>query len=152
MKDSILMVLCFISFVAAAQVKNDTVKSKQTDSVHKYSVVDTVPYTPFKNIQFEFDSSLILKRSLPTLDDTSHELKTKGGLCEIDGFASSEGSATHNMRLGLDRANAVKVYMIGYGVRAKKLKVKSFGVVHPVADNSTEEGRALNRRVEFKKE
>jgi OOP family OmpA-OmpF porin len=152
MKNSILAVLCFFSFAAAAQVKKDTVLPKQTDSPQVYSSVDTVPYTPFKNIQFEFDSSMILRRSLPTLDDTSYELRTKGGMCEIAGFASSEGSAAYNLRLAMDRATMVKNYLVSSGVAAKKLKVKSYGIARPLADNSTEEGRVLNRRVELKKE
>jgi len=107
--------------------------------------------TAYSNIQFEFDSSVLKTSSYPILDATSADLRSSGRSAELDGFASSEGTAAHNMRLSRDRANSVKTYLVNSGVEAKKLKVKAFGETHPIADNSTEAGRILNRRVEFKK-
>jgi len=71
-------------------------------------------------------------------------------MIELDGYASSEGSTAHNMRLSKDRANSVKTYLVNSGVDAKRLTVKAYGETNPVADNSTEQGRVLNRRVELK--
>lgn len=105
----------------------------------------------YSNIQFEFDSSVLKTSSYPVLDATSADLRATSEECELDGFASSEGTAAHNMRLSRDRANSVKTYLVNSGVPAKKLKVKAFGETHPIADNSTEAGRILNRRVQFKK-
>ena len=106
----------------------------------------------YSNIQFEFDSSVLRTSSYPVLDATSADLRSNAGSkIELDGFASSEGTAAHNMRLSKDRANSVKTYLVNSGVDAKRVKVKAFGETHPIADNSTEEGRILNRRVEFKK-
>jgi OOP family OmpA-OmpF porin len=105
----------------------------------------------YSNIQFEFDSSVLKTSSYPVLDLTSADLRSSGAACELDGFASSEGTAAHNLRLSKDRANSVKTYLVNSGVPAKKLKVKGFGETHPIADNSTDAGRVLNRRVEFKK-
>ena len=85
------------------------------------------------------------------LDATSADLRSNAGSrIELDGFASSEGTAAHNMRLSRDRANSVKTYLVNSGVDSKRIKVKAFGETHPIADNSTEDGRVLNRRVEFK--
>ena len=107
--------------------------------------------TGYSNIQFEFDSSVLRTSSYPVLDATSADLRTNSGkMVELDGFASSEGTAAHNMRLSKDRANSVKTYLVNSGVDAKRLKVKAYGETHPIADNSTEEGRVANRRVEFK--
>jgi len=105
----------------------------------------------FSNIQFEFDSSVLRTSSYPVLDATSTALRASGSACELDGFASSEGTAAHNMKLSRDRANSVKTYLVNSGVDAKKLKVKAYGETHPIATNDTEDGRILNRRVEFKK-
>jgi OOP family OmpA-OmpF porin len=105
----------------------------------------------YSNIQFEFDSSVLKTSSYPVLDATSADLRSSGASVELDGFASSEGTAAHNLALSKDRATSVKTYLVNSGVAAKKLKVKAFGETKPIADNSTEEGRVLNRRVEFKK-
>jgi OOP family OmpA-OmpF porin len=107
--------------------------------------------TAYSNIQFEFDSSVLRTSSYPVLDATSADLRSSGATTEIDGYASSEGTAAHNMALSRDRANSVKTYLVNSGVTASKLKVKAFGETNPIADNSTEEGRVLNRRVSFKK-
>ncbi|MDB5151725.1 MAG: OmpA family protein [Mucilaginibacter sp.] len=107
--------------------------------------------TAYSNIQFEFDSSVLRTSSYPILDATSADLRSAADKkIELDGFASSEGTAAHNMRLSKDRANSVKTYLVNSGVDSKRIKVKAFGETHPIADNSTEEGRILNRRVEFK--
>jgi len=109
------------------------------------------PIAGYTNIQFEFDSSVLRTSAYPVLDATSADLRSTGASCELDGYASSEGTAAHNMKLSKDRANSVKTYLVNSGVDAKKLKVKAYGETHPIANNDTEDGRVLNRRVEFKK-
>jgi OOP family OmpA-OmpF porin len=114
---------------------------------------DTVAATAaaaYSNIQFEFDSSVLRTSSYPVLDATSADLRSSGKTVEIDGYASSEGTAAHNLSLSRDRANSVKTYLVNSGVAASKLKVKGYGETNPIADNSTEEGRVANRRVAFK--
>ncbi|HEY4322825.1 MAG TPA: OmpA family protein [Mucilaginibacter sp.] len=105
----------------------------------------------YSNIQFEFDSSVLKTSSYPVLDATSSDLRSSSSVVTVAGYASSEGTAAHNMRLSRDRANSVKTYLVNSGVDAKRLKIKPFGETHPIADNSTEEGRITNRRVEFHK-
>ncbi|WP_462264287.1 OmpA family protein [Mucilaginibacter sp.] len=105
----------------------------------------------YSNIQFDFDSSVLRTSSYPVLDATSADLRSNTSKSvEVDGFASSEGTAAHNMTLSKDRANSVKTYLVNSGVEARRLKVKGMGETHPIADNSTEDGRVQNRRVEFK--
>ncbi|RYZ97709.1 MAG: OmpA family protein [Sphingobacteriaceae bacterium] len=105
----------------------------------------------YSNIQFEFDSSVLRTSAYPALDATSADLRSSGAAVTVKGYASSEGTAAHNLALSKDRANSVKTYLVNSGVDAKKLKVKALGETAPIADNSTEEGRVLNRRVEFAK-
>jgi len=76
-------------------------------------------------------------------------LKKTGKTITIAGYASSEGTSSHNMALSKDRANAIKNYLLKGNVPAKQIKIKGYGETHPIADNSSEEGRKLNRRVEF---
>ncbi|RVU01812.1 OmpA family protein [Mucilaginibacter limnophilus] len=105
----------------------------------------------YSNIQFEFDSSVLRTSAYPALDATSADLRSSGATVTIKGYASSEGTPAYNMSLSKDRANSVKTYLVNSGVPASKLKVKAYGETNPIADNSTEEGRILNRRVEFSK-
>ena len=119
----------------------------------KFPKPDTTAATPgtYSNIQFEFDSSVLRTSAYPTLDKVSADLRSNTTMTiELDGYASSEGSAAHNMRLSKDRANSVKTYLVNSGVDAKRLKIKAYGETNPISDNSTEQGRVLNRRVEFK--
>lgn len=105
----------------------------------------------YSNIQFEFDSSVLRTSSYPTLDKVSADMRSNASwMVNLSGYASSEGSAAHNMRLSKDRANSVKTYLVNSGVDAKRVMAKGYGETNPVADNSSEEGRVQNRRVEFK--
>ncbi len=105
----------------------------------------------YSNIQFDFDSSVLRTSSYNVLDLVSADLRGSAGkTVTLSGYASSEGTAAHNLRLSKDRANSVKTYLVNSGVEAKRVKVKGMGETNPIADNSTEEGRVMNRRVEFK--
>ena len=67
---------------------------------------------------------------------------------EIEGHTDSTGSEPHNLRLGLERAEAVKMYLYDmHKVPLHKMNVLSFGETWPAAPNDTPEGRAQNRRV-----
>jgi len=127
--------------------KPDTIKMGGTDAMAP-AAASTNAYA---NIQFEFDSSVLKTSSYPVLDATSADLRTNGSTITVAGYASSEGTAAHNMSLSKDRANSVKTYLVNSGVESRRLKIKGYGETHPVADNSTEQGRIKNRRVEFHK-
>jgi OOP family OmpA-OmpF porin len=77
------------------------------------------------------------------------ELNPDGKLI-IEGHASSDGSSEYNAKLSEQRANAVREYLIKMGISADRLRVESFGEDKPANDNDTSEGRALNRRVQFR--
>ena len=65
----------------------------------------------------------------------------------VEGHTDSTGAADHNMALSVNRANAVATVMVAAGFAPAALTVQGWGETHPVGDNATEEGRALNRRV-----
>ena len=71
---------------------------------------------------------------------------------KLSGYASAEGTDEHNMQLSKDRANAVKAYLVNSGVSVNNLDADGYGEANPIADNTTEAGRVINRRVEMKKE
>lgn len=68
---------------------------------------------------------------------------------EISGHTDSTGSQAFNQPLSLNRAKAVVDYLISKSVDANRLTSEGFGAEKPIADNSTKEGRAANRRIEF---
>jgi outer membrane protein OmpA-like peptidoglycan-associated protein len=115
----------------------------------KFAATGVQATAPFGNIQFEFDSSVLKTSDYPVLDVVAANLLSSGVNVELDGYASSEGTAAHNLLLSKERAISVKTYLVHAGVLPKKIKVKGFGETHPIADNSSEEGRVVNRRVEF---
>jgi outer membrane protein OmpA-like peptidoglycan-associated protein len=69
---------------------------------------------------------------------------------EIGGHTDNVGKPASNLKLSLDRANAVRDYLIGKGINPERLTAKGYGMTEPIAENNTEEGRAQNRRTEVK--
>ncbi len=104
-------------------------------------------------ILFDLDSAVIRVESEAVLDEMTAMLKseTEWALM-IEGHTDSSGSAEHNLELSLKRAEAVKAYMVKSGIAAGRLACKGYGQSRPVADNTTELGRAQNRRVELVRE
>jgi outer membrane protein OmpA-like peptidoglycan-associated protein len=68
---------------------------------------------------------------------------------EIAGHTDSTGSEQHNLQLAKSRADAVASYLIQHGLQPNRITTASYGSSKPIATNSTEEGKAQNRRVEF---
>ncbi|MFD0792739.1 OmpA family protein [Mucilaginibacter litoreus] len=107
----------------------------------------------FKNIQFEFNSGILKTDAYPILDKAVVEMKKDPSVkFQLDGHSSAEGTDQHNMELSVERANSVKTYLVNSGISADNLSVKGYGESKPVAPNTTEENRALNRRVEIHKQ
>lgn len=113
-----------------------------------------VPVKPdfnFKNIQFEFNSAVLKTGSYETLDKVAAEIrKDPSATFVLNGHSSAEGTAAHNLSLSEDRANSVKSYLVNAGVNGANLTVKGYGESKPLSTNTSEESRALNRRVEIK--
>lgn len=106
----------------------------------------------FANIQFEFNSGILKTESYPIMDRAAVEMKKDPSVkFVLNGNASAEGTPQHNMALSVERANAVKAYLVNSGVSAASLEPVGYGETKPVADNKTEAGRVLNRRVEIRK-
>jgi OmpA-OmpF porin, OOP family len=102
------------------------------------------------NILFETDKSLILDTSFPILDKIISELNKNPKLkLEISGHTDNTGTDIHNQNLSENRAKAVVDYLTGNGIDKERLTYKGYGSTKPMADNSTEEGKAKNRRVEI---
>jgi OOP family OmpA-OmpF porin len=104
----------------------------------------------FSNIQFEFNSGILKTDSYPVLDKAATEMKINPSVKFIlKGYASIEGTEKHNMELSVDRANSVKSYLVNSGVNVNNILANGYGTKDPIADNDTETGKVLNRRVEI---
>jgi len=68
---------------------------------------------------------------------------------EVGGHTDSQGDAGYNQKLSEGRARAVRDYLIRRGVAADRLVARGYGENRPIADNATEMGREMNRRVEL---
>lgn len=105
----------------------------------------------YRNVQFEFNSSVLKTSSYTVLDAIAQQMKSNlDAKFLIDGHSSAEGSDERNMMLSVDRANAVKAYLVNNGIKNTNLITKGFGETKPIVANSTETNKALNRRVEIK--
>lgn len=115
------------------------------------AVVEEAPNYNFKNIQFELDSYVLKTDSYVNLDQIYREIRKDSNVkFNIVGHASVEGSASYNQKLSVDRANAVKIYLVNSGVNPNNLTTIGRGATEPIASNDTESGRAQNRRVEIR--
>ncbi len=114
-------------------------------------VAPAPPDYNFTNVQFDFNSSVLRTDGIQYLDHVVNEMKKdQSSKFVLDGNASSEGTAEHNMVLSKDRAASVKQYLTNAGIDASRLTTKGLGTKDPIASNDTEDGREKNRRVEIK--
>lgn len=105
----------------------------------------------YKNIQFEFNSSVLKTSSYAVLEEIVQQMKKNPeNTFQLNGNSSAEGTDKRNMMLSIDRANAVKAYLVNNGIRSRSLSTQGFGETMPIVSNNTEDGRAMNRRVEIK--
>jgi OOP family OmpA-OmpF porin len=119
-------------------------------AVDNYGCPLTDAYT-LHGINFEFDSAKITSDSKATLDDALQILNRHPNLMvEIAGHTDSIGSAEYNQGLSERRARAVMDHFVANGISASRLTYRGYGETMPIADNGTPEGRAQNRRVEFR--
>ena len=98
---------------------------------------------------FDFAKSALKPEAAAKLGDLVD--KTKGVNLEVIiavGHTDSTGNDAINQKLSIDRAEAVKGFLVGKGIEKNRIYTEGKGSKNPVADNKTDEGRAKNRRVE----
>src|SRR5512146_816267 len=103
-------------------------------------------------ILFDVNKSDVKPQSMGTIRQIVAMLESSPTLkLEIDGHTDSDGNAAANLALSQARADAVKQILVEQGIDATRLTARGFGSSKPVAPNTTLEGKANNRRVEFVK-
>jgi len=103
-----------------------------------------------KGVNFKYDSAQLTENAMFILDGVAQSLVNyplKDDL-EVHGHTSSEGSDQYNLKLSQKRSQSVASYLASRGV-TNRLIARGYGESQPVADNSTEQGREQNRRVEL---
>ena len=103
-------------------------------------------------VQFDTNEATLKPISDPILDETAQILKEHPEILsvEVQGHTDERGTKLYNKRLSQRRADAVKQALVARGIEADRLSTKGYGREVPREDNTTEEGRQKNRRVEFK--
>jgi OOP family OmpA-OmpF porin len=104
-------------------------------------------------VEFEAGSAVLRPTGTAILDEMALALsRLKGKKVEVIGHTDAQGGRVANVALSLARAEAVKTYLVGKGLVADSIGTTGLGPDRPVASNATEEGRARNRRIEFRVE
>jgi OOP family OmpA-OmpF porin len=102
-------------------------------------------------IEFETGKASLTASGKAILDELAVPLiKLKGKKLEVIGHTDNQGLRSSNVALSAARAEAVKAYLAGKGVMADNINTSGLGPDRPVASNDTVEGRARNRRIEFR--
>lgn len=104
-------------------------------------------------VEFEAGSAVLRPAGVGILDEMAQALaRLKGKKVEVIGHTDAQGGRVANVALSLARAQAVKTYLVSKGLAADNIGTTGLGPDRPVAGNDTEEGRARNRRIEFRVE
>jgi len=138
-----------LTVIKETQMKQEVVADASTlnDEIQKTGHVAVY------GIHFDTGKAAILPESADTLQQILALLQQNADLkLRIEGHTDNQGQAAANQGLSEKRAQAVLGWLVANGVEMSRLTAKGFGQTKPIADNSTEDGRAKNRRVELAKQ
>jgi len=104
-----------------------------------------------RGVTFDFDKATLRADARAVLDEAARTLSARPTVrVSVEGHTDDKGSDAYNARLSERRAQAVADYLAKAGIASARLESHGFGESRPVADNTTEDGRARNRRVELR--
>jgi outer membrane protein OmpA-like peptidoglycan-associated protein len=151
--DSIRQAAVQDSLRAAQLAREDSLRQAgQVDSIQIQLMLERKKNLVLTGVTFEFNKSRLTLDAMKVLDFVAQSVKAHPeAKIEVGGYTDAVGSAAYNLRLSLARARSVRVYLIQQGVAADQLTAVGYGKSKPVASNTTEEGRAQNRRVELRR-
>ena len=99
---------------------------------------------------FDFDKSTIREDQVGVLKADADLLKqAPNAYIQVAGNCDERGTQEYNLALGERRALAVRDYLIKLGISGDRMTARGYGETMPIDDNSTDQGRSMNRRVEF---
>jgi OOP family OmpA-OmpF porin len=146
--------LLLLFALAAAPAAADDVPIPPEEREQAPPSVDSPPPAArrvvLRAVKFGSDTAYIEPVSAGVLEMVAEHLRENPELrVRIAGYTDDRASQQHNLELSLARAESVKRILVGFGIAAERLETVGLGEDDPVAGNDTEEGRALNRRVEL---
>ncbi len=117
----------------------------------KNKPVDKTTWFSFDRLDFETGSATLKPASAEQLKNIAEIMKAYPKVTlKIGGYTDNVGNADANLKLSQKRAENTMQEIVKLGVDAKRLEAEGYGEKYPVADNSTEEGRAKNRRIDLR--
>jgi outer membrane protein OmpA-like peptidoglycan-associated protein len=140
-------------------VENINVKEdEERDTITQVFIIDPIirKRVKIENIYFAFDRSNVIDFYKEKMDSvTSVMMQNPGYSVEVEGFTDSKGTDQYNMKLSQKRADEAASYLMSKGVAKERIVTKAMGKSQPIVPNEKDgqddpEGRAQNRRVEFK--
>ncbi len=124
------------------EIKKPVVPTKPKEEKH-------YPFSNSKTVYFDYKSSDLSNDTKATLNMIIKAAKAGHSYrISVEGHTDSVGSDNYNYNLALSRANRVKQYLVSHGLSKTSIVANSSGETKPISDNSTNSGRAKNRRVE----
>lgn len=152
--DDVSLICLSCNYQTPAQPEEDSLSMAENRTSPTLFPVDTLQVGAtfvLHNIFFDFDKANLLQQSYNELMSLVDVLNTHPKMrIEVRGHTDNHGSAEYNQRLSENRAKAVVDFLVSQGIDVKRLQFKGFGKSQPIESNATDEGRAKNRRVEFK--
>ena len=134
-------------------VRNELDKCPGTPPSFKVDVVGCMveQTVALQNVNFEFGSDKLTAGAMSILDGIGGSLLSQTAVkVLVTGHTDALGPQSYNLQLSQRRAKSVMLYLIGKGIEPTRVSAEGEGEFSPIASNDTEEGRAQNRRVEFK--
>ena len=162
----IAMLLAVSSLSSAArkltttQIRENTIRINALE-IERIDITDIIPedkgpdqqivVMDERALNFDFDKSVVKPQYFEMLHKFIEYVNFNDYEVVIEGHTDSKGTNAYNMALGMRRAQSVKAKLLEFGmVPSRIVGTVSKGEEEPVATNTTEEGRAQNRRIEFK--
>ena len=162
----IAMLLAVSSLSSAArkltttQIRENTIRINALE-IERIDITDIIPEDKGPDQQivvmderawnFDFDKSVVKPQYFEMLHKFIEYVNFNDYEVVIEGYTDSKGTNAYNMALGMRRAQSVKAKLLEFGMDPSRIVgTESKGEEEPVATNTTDEGRAQNRRIEFK--
>ncbi|OFX82360.1 MAG: hypothetical protein A2X00_06840 [Bacteroidetes bacterium GWE2_32_14] len=141
----------YLFYVKMAYLKDKQVVESKIQANFQLDKVEVGAKVILNNIFFETNKATLKSESYAELEHVLKLLTDNSTLrLEISGHTDNIGGYAANQKLSEARAKSVVEYLYGRGIEKSRLEYKGYSFNQPVADNSTPDGRAQNRRVEFK--